>query len=69
MLKTLLTKNYGVVEAEIDNELQANNQHTEWGMYLIKVNGGVVWGYDVDKYVYVGNEIVKKTSLDKVDNE
>jgi hypothetical protein len=58
--KTLLTKKYGVIEAEIDNELQLNNKYTEWGMYLINVEGGVVWGYDADKYMFIDDDIVKK---------
>ncbi len=61
MVKTLLTKDYGVIEAQIDSDLQLNNKYTEWGMYLVNVENGVVWGYDVDKYEYKDNEIVKKT--------
>lgn len=61
MVKTLLTKDYGVIEAQIDSDLQINNKYTEWGMYLVNVENGVVWGYDVDKYEYKDNEIVKKT--------
>lgn len=60
MIKTLLTDKYGVIEAEIDSDLQINNQYTEWGMFLINVENGVVWGYDVEKYMYKDNRIVKK---------
>ncbi len=61
MVKTLLTKDYGVIEAQIDSDLQLNNKYTEWGMYLVNVENGVVWGYDVDKYEFKDNEIVKKS--------
>jgi hypothetical protein len=61
LVKTLLTKDYGVIEAQIDSDLQLNNKYTEWGMYLVNVENGVVWGYDVDKYEFKDNEIVKKS--------
>ncbi len=65
MIKTLLTKKHGVIESEIDNELQLRNKYTEYGMYLINVDNGVVWGYDADKYEYINGDIKKKNKPGK----
>lgn len=60
MIKTLLTKDSGIIDVEIDSDLQINNSYSEYGIYLVKIENGVVWGYDANKYEYKDEKIVKK---------
>ena len=60
MLKKFITQNYGVIECEVDKMLQRKNLLVERGIYLVEVEDGIVWGYDIDRYEKVEESIVRK---------
>ncbi len=57
-IKKIITKSHGIIQCEIDGDLQKCNPLAIRGIYLVEVENGVVWGYDCIRYEVTDNNAI-----------
>jgi hypothetical protein len=63
-VKKIITKSHGIIQCEIDEDLQKCNPLAIRGIYLVEVENGIVWGYDYIRYeMDDSNAIIRRPDL------